>query len=192
VIKQKQDVPEMGHSLKKNNITFFGLKIHTKYDNKTQIIPDFLITTASRHDIKIELCEDDERDYKDKAYFRKSYKQYNGVMMKALRNHPLNAYEMRRNNRISSVRSPCERPYSRMKNINGKHTKITTINRNEVMVTLFFMFYNIEQLIQLKRKADERFVLDEIEEIDEVDEMEVINEKTIVFSMFMHDYIYVT
>jgi hypothetical protein len=95
-----------GAFTKKNKITFFGLKIHSKYDNKTQFILDFLITTASRQDIKIELCEDDELDYKDKAYFRKLYKQYNGVIMKALRNHPLNAYEMRRNNRISSVRSP--------------------------------------------------------------------------------------
>jgi hypothetical protein len=52
------------------------------------------------------------------------------------------------------------------------------------------MIYNIEQLIQLKRKADERFVLDEIEEI-EVDEMEEIDEtlKT-SFELFAKSEIY--
>ncbi|MDR3063340.1 MAG: transposase, partial [Methanobrevibacter sp.] len=93
---------------KKGTKTYFGYKIHTMMDLKTNIIYKYVITTASFHDININLTDEKHIDYKDRGYSKKEFKQYNGIMTKSARNNPINIHEKRRNKRISRKRSPGE------------------------------------------------------------------------------------
>jgi IS5 family transposase len=144
-----------GTFVKKNNKTYFGYKIHTKQDVNTQLIVDFELTVSNIHDIKINLCEEEEIDYKDKGYFKKEYHQMNGAMTRSVRNHPLNIWEKKRNHRISSQRAPVELPYAKIHDINNSHTKLTTRKRNEVQVTIIIMIFNLQQLNTLKKQENE-------------------------------------
>jgi hypothetical protein len=142
--------------MKKNNKTYFGYKIHTKQDMETQLILDFKLTKANIHDSKINLCKSFEVDYKDKAYFKQKYKQNNGAMTRAVRNGPLNIWEKLRNKRITRKRAPVERPYSFLDRINNSHTKLTTIERNEIPITILMILFNTEQLITLKKQKENK------------------------------------
>jgi IS5 family transposase len=141
----------------KNKKTVYGYKIHTKQDFQTQLITKFKLTLANVHDSQINLCKRDEIDFKDKAYFKRKYHQFNGCMTRAVRNHPLIIWEKLRNKRISRKRAPVERPYSFLKRINNSHTKLTTSERNQILITILMMIFNIEQLITLQKEdnADE-------------------------------------
>ena len=140
--------------MKKNNKTFFGYKISTKQDMKTQLILDFQLTKVNVHDSKIELCKSFEIDYKDRGYFKRKYKQFNGAMTRAVRNHPLIIWEKLRNKRITSKIAPVERFYSFLGRINNSHTKLTTIERNEIPITILVILFNTEQLITLENQEN--------------------------------------
>jgi len=120
----------------------------------THLIFDWDVTTASVHDIKIELCKKEELDYKDRGYFKNNQKSMNGIMNKSTRNHPLNIHEKRRNQRISSKRAPVERTYSVVKRLSNQHTKLTTINRNKTKTLMLMIIYDIEQLITLENQKN--------------------------------------
>lgn len=143
-----------GEFVKKNNKTYFGLKIHTKQDKETQLVLDFQLTPANVHDSKVELCKSYEIDFKDKGYYEKKYKQFNGGMTKARRNNPLVIWEIRRNQRIASNRAPVERTYAFLNRINNSHTKITTIKGNEIIITILMILFNAEQLITLEKQKN--------------------------------------
>ena len=119
---------------------------------ETQLLLDFQLTKANVHDSKIELCKSFEIDYKDRRYFKRKYKQFNGAMTRAVRNHPLIIWEKLRNKRIASKRAPVERFYSFLKRINNSHTKLTTIKRNEIPMTLLAIIFNTEQIITLENQ----------------------------------------
>ena len=121
---------------------------------KTQIILDFKLTTANVHDSKINLCKNDEIDFKDKGYFEKKYKQFNGAMTRAVRDHPLVIWEKLRNQRIASNRAPVERIYAFLNRINNSHTKITTTEGNEIITTILMILFNAEQLITLENQKN--------------------------------------
>jgi hypothetical protein len=73
-------------------------------------------------------------------------------MTKAVRNHPLILWERQRNRRIARKRAPVERTYSFLDRINNSHTKLTTIERNHVQITILMMLFNTEQLITLEKQ----------------------------------------
>jgi IS5 family transposase len=123
-----------GTFAKKGKKTFFGYKIHTMMDLKSNVIYDYKVTTASLHDININLTKEEEVDYKDRGYSKKEFHQYNGVMTKSSRNHPINIHEKRRNKRISSKRSPGEIPYTIIENLTDKKTKLTEIKRVKIQI----------------------------------------------------------
>jgi len=169
-----------GTFAKKNNIIFFGWKLHTKQDVTFQLIIDFKLTPAHVHDSKINLCKAYEVDYKDKGYFKKKYRQYNGGMTRAVRNKPLIYWEKQRNKRIARKRAPVERPYSFLNRINNSHTRLTTTERNEVEITILSMIFNMEQLITLKKQEKQEQEKKEREE----------HEQTISFNFFNNNIYY--
>lgn len=151
---------------------------------KTQLILDFKLTTANVHDSKINLCESYEIDFKDKGYFERKYKQFNGAMTRAVRNHPLVIWEKRRNKRIASNRAPVERTYAFLNRINNSHTKITTIKRNEIIVTILMILFNAEQLITLENQKNK-----DVENVCEENESKNAHE-SVSFKSFNNNIIY--
>lgn len=157
--------------MKKNNITFFGYKLHSKQNCTTQLVLDFKLTPANLHDVKINLCKKNEIDYKDRGYYKKEYHQFNGAMTKSLRDHPIIYWEKERNKRISQKRAPVERPYSFLNRINDSHTKLTTNERNYVQITILMMIFNMEQLITLQ-KQEKTEKINNVSEENEQDEFD--------------------
>ena len=150
---------------------------------ETQLILDFQLTKANVHDSKIELCKSFEIDYKDKGYFKRKYKQINGAMTRAVRNHPLIIWEKLRNKRIASKRAPCERPYSFLKRINNSHTKLTTIERNKIPITILMILFNTEQIITLENQKNN-------EEKKVCEENEIKTDQNISFKFFNNSIFY--
>jgi hypothetical protein len=57
--------------------------LDSKYDNKTQAVPDFSMTKASTHDIKVELCVhllDDEIGYNDEIEDSHEIEKFNEAL----------------------------------------------------------------------------------------------------------------
>jgi len=175
-----------GKFTKKNNKTFFGYKIHSQQEIKTQLILNFQLTAANIHDIKINLCQIDEVDYKDRGYFKRKYRQYNGSMTRSVRDHPLIIWEKLRNKRISRKRAPVERFYSLLDRINNNHTKLTTTERNLVQVTILAMIFNIEQLINLQKpkKIKSAKEENESEKIDPSIPFKFFNNSTLYYNNY--------
>jgi IS5 family transposase len=158
-----------GTFMKKINKSYFGYKVHTKKSIENQLVFDFEVTTASLHDKNINLCRENQIDYKDKAYFLKNQPQINGRMNRSTRGHPITIFEIQRNNRISRKRCPVERTYSIIKRLNHQHTTLTTTKRNKVKVLIILMIENIEQLITLEKQKKQK---------NEVHEKEKENKQT--------------
>ncbi len=118
----KKDVPRGGEAKtrrskdgtwatkgKKSN---FGYKAHVKVDTENQFIWAVATTTASVHDSKVDLAEEGEVRYGDKAYSGAKTRGYDASMKRAARGHPLGISDILRNERISKKRSPVERCFS--------------------------------------------------------------------------------
>ena len=101
--------------------------IHSKMDIDHQLIREIKTTPASVHDSQVDLTKPGEVSYRDRRYFGAPCKGYNATMNRATRGHPLNIREKMRNQRITSKRSPGERPYAVIKNIfHSGRVKVTT------------------------------------------------------------------
>jgi IS5 family transposase len=69
VHKRKQLVAKMEHALKKDLKVFFGFKSHDLVDRKHGLIRETELTTASKHDSKIDLSTNKKQVvYRDKEY----------------------------------------------------------------------------------------------------------------------------
>jgi IS5 family transposase len=172
-----------GTFVKKGKKTFFGYKIHSEMDLRSYIIYNFDVTTASLHDININLTDKDRIDYKDRGYSKKEFRQVNGIMMKSARNHPINAHEKRRNRRISSKRAPGERLYTILENIANKKTKLTEIKRVKIQIMNILLYFNIQQVIRIKNG-------EKINIGEKIEEMEENNNTFPFFDFFNNSSIY--
>jgi IS5 family transposase len=139
---------------KKNNTSHFGNKLHTLQGTDLPLIREFVVTTASLHDSKVDLSITGIPCYKDKGYAGAYCRDINATMDKASREHPLTIEQIRRNFRITRKRSPGERPYSVMKGImNGGHTFVTMVRRYRVKAMFLCLGYNMLTLITLKKQG---------------------------------------
>jgi IS5 family transposase len=159
----KKDVPRGGEAKtrrskdgtwatkgKKSN---FGYKAHVKVDTENQFIWAVATTTASVHDSKVDLAEEGEVRYGDKAYSGAKTRGYDASMKRAARGHPLGISDILRNERISKKRSPVERCFSVIKIVfRAGHVRVTTVEKAAVKVMFRAIGYNLYNLYGLVKK----------------------------------------
>jgi IS5 family transposase len=139
---------------KKNSISYFGYKLHTKSDADFGLIRDIETTTASVHDSQIDLSKPGEVAYRDKGYFGAASKGYNATMKRSVRGHPIGIWDILRNKRISKKRAPGERPYAVIKNVfKSAHTLVTTVARVGVKMVFASVGFNLYQLMTLRKQG---------------------------------------
>ena len=133
----------MGASATKNHEYHFGYKAHTLV-NEIKIIEKLSLTPASVHDSKIDLSIPGIICYRDKGYFGAECKGINGTMDRVTRGHPLPVKSIRRNLRISRVRSMVEHLYAFFKMMfHFDYVMISTVKRVRVKTYLTAMCYNL-------------------------------------------------
>ena len=121
-----------GSSAIKNNEKHFGYKAHTLV-NEIKIIEKLSVTPANVHDSQIDLSLPGIICYRDKGYFGSECRGINGTMDRSVRGHPLPVKSIRRNIRISKIRSAVEHPYAFFKGMfRFGHVMVTTVQRVRV------------------------------------------------------------
>jgi len=139
---------------KKGKKSCFGFKLHTKEDCEYGLIRALATTTASVHDSRVDLSEEGEVVYRDRGYFGVVPNGYDATMRRGVRGHPLGIRDKLRNQRISRIRSPGERPYAVIKNVfRSAHTRVTTVLRIQVKMVFTAFSYNLLQLFTLRRQG---------------------------------------
>ena len=118
-----------GSSATKNNEKHFGYKAYTLV-NEIKIIEKLSVTPANVHDSQIDLSLPGIICYRDKGYFGSECKGINGIMDRSVRGHPLPVKSIRRNIRISKIRSAVEHPHAFFKGMfHFGHVMVTTVQR---------------------------------------------------------------
>ena len=102
------------------------------------LVREFVITTASVHDSRVDLSIPGMPCYRDMGYQSAPCRGFNATMDRASRNTPLTMEQVHRNLRISRKRTPGEQPYSVIKRV-----KMTFVN----------MAYNLSTVVHLKRRG---------------------------------------
>lgn len=156
--KQKHHIDNDGSFSVKNGQVHYGYKSHIKLDVDHHLIRDYDVTTASLHDGEIDLLKDgDVAAYRDKGYFGKPVKANDIIdktMQRATRARKLNEEEWGRNQGISKIRAPGERPFSVIKRVfNGCRVLVKTLERVSIKEMFKCFAFNLYQLVTLKRKA---------------------------------------
>lgn len=132
---------------KKNGKWQFGFKLHTKTEKTTKLIKEIAVTTARVHDANIDLTNEDEVAYRDKAYCAQNCKAKGNAAMKKGK---LSIWDKLRNRRITSTRCRGEHQYGSMTRMqNSGTTKVTTIPRVYIKQMFECMVYNFNRLLFL-------------------------------------------
>ena len=142
-----------GASATKNHKHHFRYKGHT-LTNEIKIVEKLSVTPANVHDSQIDLSLPGVVCYRDKGYFGSECKGINGTMDRAVRGHKLPMKSIRRNLRISRIRSLVEHPYTFIKRMfRFAHTMVTTVQRVRVKTYFTAMCYNLIRARFLDRAA---------------------------------------
>ena len=142
-----------GASATKNHENHFGHRAHTLV-NEMKIIERLAVTPANVHDPQIDLGIPGIVCYRDKGYFGSHCRGINGTMNRAVRGHPLPVKSIRRNPRISKIRSAVEHPYAFFKNMfHFFHVMVTTVQRVRVKTYFTAIYYNLARARFLDRIA---------------------------------------
>ena len=92
--------------------------------------------------------------YRDKGYFGSECKRISGTMDRTVRNHNIPVKRIRRNLRISRIRTMVERPYAFMKRMfHFLRTMVTTVERVRVKTYFTAICYNLMRSRLLDRIA---------------------------------------
>ena len=143
-----------GSWAKKGGKSYFGYKLHTIIDKDFELIRRFETTTASVHDSRIDLSEENEVVYRDKGYFGVIAKGFSATMQRAVRGHPLGIKDVLRNERVSVQRVPCERVYAVTKEVfKAGRVLVTTVERVNVKMLMTAFCFNLHQMRTLKTKG---------------------------------------
>ena len=147
---------------KKNNVSFFGYKNHTKQDVGSKFIVKYKVTNASVHDSQAtdELLDEKDKGedfYADSAYSGKPQEKIiagkemkNKVCEKGSRNCPLTQEQKASNRDKSKVRSRVEHIYGFMEmSMNGMNIQCIGIKRATAIIGLMNLTYNMYRKIQL-------------------------------------------
>ena len=148
--KQKRHIDKDGTFAVKNNQVHYGYKSHTKVDREDQFIRDYEVTTASVHDGDIDLANEEDIVYRDRAYTGKETRAKGNASMKR---GNLTVKQKRRNFRISRKRAVGERPFGVVKRVfNGGRTMVKRIERVSIKEMFKFFAYNLYNLVTQERK----------------------------------------
>ena len=142
-----------GTSAVKNHEKHFGYKVHTLF-NEIKIIEKLSLTPANVHDSQMYLSIPGIICYRDKGYLGSECKGINGPMDRSVRGHPLPVKSIRRNMRISRIRSAVEHPFAFMKGmIHFFHVMVTTVQNVRVKTYFTSICYNLVRDRFLERIA---------------------------------------
>ncbi len=149
---------------KKNEKKHYGYKNHIKVDKKSKIIISYKTTNASVHDSQALFDLLDEKDsnnelFADSAYSGKPIEELlstqnikNQINEKGYRGHPLTEEQTKENLKKSKVRARVEHIFGFIKNsMKGSESRLIGFRRNEAIVGLMNLTYNICRSIQLTR-----------------------------------------
>ena len=143
-----------GTFTQKDGKNFFGYKQHSSHGVDMPLVREFVITTASVHDSRVDLSVPGMPCYRDRGYQGSPCRGLNATMDRASRNTPLTMKQVLRNLRISRKRTPGERPYSVIKRVqNGGHTLVAMVRRVRVKMVFVNMAYNLSTVVHLKRRG---------------------------------------
>jgi len=148
--------------VKKNNETFYGYKNHIKADERSKLIDDYAVTSASVHDSQtleeLLTTEDKGQDlHADSAYTGPNQEatinkvgMNNQVHEKGYRNKPLTAEQRESNRKKSKKRARVEHIFGFIENsMNGTYIRTIGKHRAKVIIGLTNLVYNIFRSIQL-------------------------------------------
>ena len=151
---------------KKGEEVHFGYKNHIICDRQSKIVTDYVVSDASLHDSQaldeltaLGIAEDQEL-YADSAYRSEQAEElladrgiFSKVHFKAYRNRPLTAKEKRCNKTRSKQRARVEHVFGFMTNsMGGMRVRGKSLRRNETVIGLMNLTYNLFRLKQLNRK----------------------------------------
>ncbi|MCL4451968.1 MAG: transposase [Candidatus Thermoplasmatota archaeon] len=122
--------------------------------NEVKIIEKLSVTPANVHDSQIDLSLPGIICYRDKGYFGSECKGINGTMDRSVRGHPLPLKSIRRNLRISRIRSMVEHPYAFFKGMfHFDHVIVTSVQRVRIKTYFTAICYYIVRARFLDRTA---------------------------------------
>lgn len=154
--KQLAHMDKDGTYAVKGQEIHFGYKLHTKTDVDAGLIRLCETTTASMHDGQVNLVEDEDiAAFRDKGYFGTTLplSVKDETMRRGVRGRKLNGGQLRRNRRISKLRSPGERPYAVIKTVfHAGVTFVTTLPRVAIKNVFTCFAYNLYRLVSLVKR----------------------------------------
>ena len=122
--------------------------------NEIKIIDKLALTPAKIRDSSIDLSIPRIICYRDEDYFGSECKGINGTMERAVRGYPLPMKSVRRNLRISRIRSMVEHSYAFLKRMfRFDHVMVTTGKRVRVKTYFTSICYNLARVRFLDRVA---------------------------------------
>jgi len=147
---------------KKNGKDYFGYKNHIKIDNKSKLILNAIVTTASIHDSQaleslLSKKDKNQKIYADSAYTGikqestiNKFKLINRVHEKGYRDRPLTKKQFENNKRKSRTRARVEHIFAQLqRNLGGKLLRCIGIARAESILHLKNLIYNMQRNIYL-------------------------------------------
>jgi IS5 family transposase len=151
---------------KKGDETYYGYKNHVLCDRKSKLITAYTVTDASVHDSEPldELLADDrvrgQKLYADSAYRSAEMEAElaaqgidSQVHERAYRNAPLNPEQKERNTAKSRIRARIEHVFAFMtQSMHGLTVRGRSLARNEAVIGLINIVYNLCRVVQLKKK----------------------------------------
>jgi len=148
---------------KKNNVTFFGYKNHSKIDQGGKFVTKYKVTDASVHDSQeiVNLVDDKDKNqdlYADSAYvgdeLHSELKKKEVILKiheKGYKNNPLTDEQKANNNSKSSIRVRVEHVFGFMENsMNGMTLEYIGIKRIKAAVGMMNLVYNMFRKLQLQ------------------------------------------
>jgi IS5 family transposase len=136
---------------KKGNESHFGFKWSSILDMDYWLIRNIETTTAKLHDSQVDLSIPGIPVLRDRGYFGAPARGEDFTMKRRTTDRPLDQIDKERNQLISKLRSPGERPFAVIKRIFGAgRVMVTTVERVAVKMTIAAIAYNLFQMCTLK------------------------------------------
>jgi IS5 family transposase len=154
---------------KKGNLSFFGYKDHIKSGQRTKLVDDYTVTSASVHDSQEVfnlVKENDISLYADSAYVGEPIAKYlmeinveNHIHEKGSAKKPLTPAQEKSNHKKSSTRVRVEHVFGFMTNSMGKagiFNRCIGMARNSFAIGMRNFLYNVNRCTQLLNMPEEK------------------------------------
>ena len=147
---------------KKNNVSYYGYKNHTKVDRQSKLIKDYRVTSANVHDSQAlgDLLNETDRGkelYADSAYSGQDdiitqYEVIEKICEKGCRNKKLTDEQIQNNKSKSKIRVRVEHVFGFIENsMNGSYIRTIGKIRAGCAIGLMNLTYNIFRYLYLQK-----------------------------------------